>query len=228
MRSLQPGRCRVCLDDGHEADKLMRPCSVSATGGTDRHWYHKSCVRAMFLTAAKDEGSMPPRCCGKPISDAYGFQLLSDNEIEAYKDKREEKETANRTYCPNVKCSHFITKRVIEQAIDERVEAVKKLKTRPLGYVSGSLQCPKCEMAICLICKQFSHPGKDCPEPESDGGMDESVTEALACKRCPHCRTLVVRVDGCSHLTCRCGTRFCAECAMTSEACQQGSCVLGA
>ena len=31
-------------------------------------------------------------------------------------------------------------------------------------------------------------------------------------QRCPHCRLMVMRTEGCPHIICRCGGQFCYSC----------------
>lgn len=160
MRYLQPGPCQVCQKDGKETVKVVRTCATLV----QKHWYHEKCLREMFLEAAKDEGRMPPSCCGQPIPEVHGFQLLSDEQIQSFKDKQEEKDTAKRTYCPVSSCGQFVPIRIIEKCIDERVKTLKDLARRPKGCISGSFRCPRCRVSICLICKKSAHSEGDCQE----------------------------------------------------------------
>ncbi|KAL8729723.1 MAG: hypothetical protein Q9166_004551 [cf. Caloplaca sp. 2 TL-2023] len=89
---LQPGSCQVCQENGKETDRLIRTCATLIR----KHWYHEECLRELFLEAAKCEEHMPPTCCEKAIHEALGFQLLADAEIQAFKDKQEEKSTVTR------------------------------------------------------------------------------------------------------------------------------------
>ncbi|CAO1599813.1 hypothetical protein XANCAGTX0491_003524 [Xanthoria calcicola] len=157
---LRPGPCQVCQKDGKGTVKVVRTCATF----DQKHWYHEKCLRGLFLEAAKDEGRMPPTCCGQPIPEVLGFQFLSDEQIQSFKDKKEEKETAKRTYCPVSSCKQFIPNRIIEKCIDERVEALKDVTRRPRGYISGAFRCPRCAVSICLICKNSAHSITDCPE----------------------------------------------------------------
>ncbi|KAL8645073.1 MAG: hypothetical protein Q9226_007465 [Calogaya cf. arnoldii] len=148
IRYLQPGLCQVCQKEGKETDKVVRTCA----GPVRKHWYHEKCLQRMFLEAAEDEHCMPPTCCGLPISEALGFQFLSDEQIRSFKDKREEKDTTKRTYCPVSSCGQFIPSRIIEKCIDERVKSLKELRRKPKHYVSGTFRCPRYKASICLIC----------------------------------------------------------------------------
>lgn len=161
LRNLGPGPCQHCGDEGDDTNKMVRTGEGCGVPGDQQHWHHQSCLRRMFLLAIKDEEKLPPRCCGIPIPEGYTFDVLSRAEFRAYKYKREEKNTANRTYCPA--CSYFISPRVIEYAINARVKALKQLERKPKGYISGSVRCPRCTGSMCLLCKRIEHPGEDCP-----------------------------------------------------------------
>lgn len=162
LQRLAPGRCQLCDNNGQETDRMIRTSETCGMRGNEQHWYHQSCLRGLFLAASEDEEKLPPRCCGIPMHEGFGHDLLSRTEFQAYKHKSEEKKTAHRTYCPAPSCSSFVSPRVIERAIDDRVKAVKKLERRPKGYVSGAFRCPKCKISICLICKQVDHGEEDC------------------------------------------------------------------
>ncbi|KAL8763631.1 MAG: hypothetical protein Q9184_000631 [Pyrenodesmia sp. 2 TL-2023] len=162
LRELGPGRCQLCGNEGQENDKMMRTSKKCGELGDQQHWHHESCLRRLFLEAINDEEKLPPKCCGNAIKENFGFSLLSRLDRQAYKHKREEKNTLNPTYCPA--CSYFISPRVIERAIDARVKALKQLERRPKGYISGSFNCPRCKASVCLLCKRNGHVGEDCPE----------------------------------------------------------------
>ncbi|KAL9016336.1 MAG: hypothetical protein Q9185_006319 [Variospora sp. 1 TL-2023] len=162
LRRLAPGRCQSCNNEGHEMDKMIRTSERCGIRGDEQHWYHQSCLRGLFLAATHDKEKSPPRCCGVPIPEGFGYDLLSRTEFRAYKHANEEKNTAHRTYCPAPSCSYFVSPQVIERAIDDRVKALQKLEKKPKGWISGSFQCPKCKIWICLICKQLDHGEEDC------------------------------------------------------------------
>lgn len=166
LRRVGPGRCQLCGNEGQDNDKMVRVNETCGELGNERHWYHKSCLRRLFLTATENENQLPPKCCGKPIAEGYGHSVLSREEFITYTHKREEKHTVKRTYCPT--CSYFFSPRIIERAINDRVNVLKKMERRPKGYISGSVACSKCKASICLLCKQLEHVGEDCAESYSD------------------------------------------------------------
>lgn len=55
VQDLTPGRCYACRGSGHENDKMIRTCESICLLGNRQHWHHQSCLRAIFLTAMRDE-----------------------------------------------------------------------------------------------------------------------------------------------------------------------------
>lgn len=164
MQYIIPMRCFSCRGNGHENDKMVRTCGAIDQPSQTQHWHHGSCLRTNFVLASKDDSRMPPTCaCGKALPDAYAYEVLSDTEFRAYRNKREEINTDKRIYCPAPTCSYFISPRLVEQAIDDRVAELNRMARRPNKFVSGSFRCPHCKASICLICKGLDHPGTDCP-----------------------------------------------------------------
>lgn len=61
---------------------------------------------------------------------------------------------------------------------------------------SDKHQCPTCHVVFC----------RECQLPEHDGPCDSNFQLQFAnMKRCPTCRMFISKIDGCNHITCRCG-----------------------
>ena len=75
---------------------------------------------------------------------------------------------------------------------------------------SGSSRCWRCCEELCVRCGASAHHGSDCAvaHEASLGG----VANSEGWVRCTKCRHLIHRVDGCDHMTCRCGAEFCFQC----------------
>lgn len=69
----------------------------------DHSWH--GCLRTFFLLANQSEECMSLRCCGMAIPLAIGRQVLTGTEVEAFKEKHEKWNTAERCYCPVPVCS---------------------------------------------------------------------------------------------------------------------------
>ena len=212
-------RCQGCFDPGDTGNPLVHACPGALENNWESHWFHTSCLRDMFIAASLDEARMPPTCCG-PIPTSTGHAFLSEVEIAAFKEKEEEKATANRIYCPVQTCSAYISKHVIDKAINERVKMLQGQKRRRRAMIMGTFICPSCHAAVCLLCKQLEHADTECPEVGNNHGLDERVMEELGVLRCPHCGLGVSREKDCHHLVCRCGTQWCVICGCLVADCR--------
>ncbi|XP_062196254.1 E3 ubiquitin-protein ligase RSL1-like isoform X2 [Phragmites australis] len=111
---------------------------------------------------------------------------------------------ARRTYCPFPDCSEMM---VADEGEDE-------------GRVTQS-ECQVCRRLFCARCGVAPwHAGVTCDEygklREGDRGREDMLLLEMAngrkWKRCPRCQFFVEKVDGCLHITCRCGFEFCYVC----------------
>lgn len=97
----------------------------------------------------------------------------------------------NFCYCPFNDCSEIL--------VDDRG-----------GDVPES-ECPVCRRLFCARCRVPWHAGISCAEygqlAPGDKGKEDLVVLEMAkgekWKRCPHCKYLVDKRDGCVHMTCR-------------------------
>nr|XP_009783099.1 PREDICTED: protein ariadne-1-like [Nicotiana sylvestris] len=81
--------------------------------------------------------------------------------------------------------------------------------------------CPWCQKLFCAQCRVPWHSGRDCykfQKEEKDREDDQKVKLLAENKKwinCPSCKSLVEKVDGCKHMTCRCKMEFCYKCGGT-------------
>ena len=133
------------------------------------------CVESIFTEAMRDETSYPPRCC-YPISLKVVQRYLPRTLVRQFQAKQLELSTKNKTYCHKPNCSTFIAPQSIhnDQAI-----------------------CQQCRSRTCTKCRAEWHFGP------CSGGDDPDFmvfAESKHWKRCPQCRRMVEREDGCSHM----------------------------
>lgn len=110
---------------------------------TCAHTYCVDCLRQFFESTLNNEALFPPRCYQQPIDVEVVRSLLSGEIIAAFENRREEFQTADRTYCSSPDCLNFIPSTNIA---DDRAS------------------CPRCHTVTCSICKKAAHTGEDCPE----------------------------------------------------------------
>lgn len=161
------------------------------------HWYCPEDLSDAFQNAL--DSGRPFQCCGQevPIS-LLPANLLQLDFIVRYDLLLLELATPNRTYCSNRNCGSFVP---------------------PTQYQGPDIAlCLACGYNTCRHCNAPHHPGRDCPE-------DEATQQALhlgaarGWRRCPGCRNLVERIDGCNHMTCQCRQEFCYVCAAIWRTC---------
>ena len=75
-----------------------------------------------------------------------------------------------------------------------------------------SHHCPNCNVGICPNCHQEYHEG-ECEESHNEAFIKMiPLEDKKKWKRCPKCKEWVNRYEGCLHLDCVCGGKFCFEC----------------
>ncbi|XP_034601306.1 E3 ubiquitin-protein ligase RSL1 [Setaria viridis] len=119
---------------------------------------------------------------------------------------------ARRTYCPFPDCSEMM---VADGDGDGGGGAE--------GCVTQS-ECQVCRRLFCARCRVAPwHAGVACDEYQwlamGDGGREDmmlyEMAGAMSWKRCPKCQFFVDKIDGCAHISCRCGFEFCYRCGTT-------------
>ena len=118
--------------------------------------------------------------------------------------------------------------------LDERIEAANIAQ----AALPDLVRCPKCQIQfelpeeimvlVCGSCQYQScrnckiewtaeHQGKKCEELETDDTtkqrrlLEEQMSEAIM-RRCPKCKTPLIKNQGCNKLTCNCGGKLCYVC----------------
>ena len=162
------------------------------------HKYDSECLKQMFSANVDDEHSFPPRCCGYVVPLVHVEKSLERETVELYKAKMNEYGTAFRLYCSNVQCNTFLGSRTSR---------------------ASPVRCEKCEAETCSKCTAPAHPRK--ARCKIDNGLRKALKlgQTAGWQRCPTCRALVERNQGCYHMSCRCGTQFCYLCAQDWRFC---------
>jgi hypothetical protein len=189
--------CPVCFDE--PSSPVLLGC---------KHTYCSECI-SHFLMSASDRKQFPLVCagdndnCGVPISIPLIQRFLSpqqfDQLLEAAVASYIEKQPERFQYCTTADC--------------------KQVYRRGMGAHT----CPSCFANICTACSKEAHEGMTCEErevldnpAEQERRNDEWALSAGA-KRCPTCRILVQKTEGCNHMECPCGTHFCWICLQVSD-----------
>ena len=140
-------------------------------------------------------------CSGVYLRETFMDSLLSDDEKinvhRAEAGRASEQMAAMVTACPNPQC-----------------EVLLEINSNE-NYPNNQARCLQCSHSICVMCKGVAHEGP-C--------HDDQFVETEECKKCPGCHVVVMREDGCNHMTCTCGTKFCIICGQSSDAHDAAKC----
>ena len=196
--SLDHGFCVVCGD----------PCGIlESMAASCGHRYCKSCVGDLVTAYINDESLHPLRCCKTEIP-IFNIEILlrdTTGNLIRFREKHEEYSTPHdkRIYCPQRGCHQFI----------------KPSKTPASAFRFGSWSnrtqdtalCVACYTSVCLLCKELAHPGEKCEENKNATRLRELVKEK-GWQTCSKCHSIIEKISGCLHMTCRCGFEFCYRC----------------
>lgn len=226
---------RVSLQDGHLAQALhdewyrvrRSTCIVCLEAGLalfpmdDGSYCHDVCreCAAKYVAGKIRDRSFPVRCPGigctaviTPETCRRAGLVFETDAVAAF-------ELGHLTvslrdawpggvfYCPNVSC---------QLPIDVR------------GCPGGRASCPYgCRQSICGRCRLSWHRDMSCADVdkmrETMGGLvdgDFQLTRLMQrCRwrQCTQCRHIIEKIDGCKHITCRCGYDFCYKCGLAGH-----------
>ncbi|CAG8286910.1 unnamed protein product [Penicillium olsonii] len=144
----------------------------------------------------------PTKCCQEEIPMEEVVAVLGTRNRKRYISQAEEQAVPpeERMYCPRATCGQWIHP-------DSK------------GPRPGTRLCTHCRAKVCCACRDLAHG----PWPCAD---DESLKTVLALakdkkwQRCTKCHFIVEKVDGCNHISCRCGYHFCYICGGRQNKCK--------
>ena len=150
-----------------------------------RHTYCTACFSQVVCTAIVSESSFPPRCCLQEVPRKTLRSNLSPQAFAIYCEKALEYTVpvANRYYCILPECGRWIDTRIARRA-------------------NGSLVCPHCRTALCVICHGPRHRSNErCPQTSSSGAISRDV-ERTRWRHCHRCQAPVNRSAQNRHVIC--------------------------
>lgn len=165
------------------------------------HEYCVNCMREYISIKIDDAGAdifCPNEDCNKKISHDKIIDIISCDEelLEKYN-----------------KCVELRTNRLM--SICPKCEKVFK-KTS----LNNSMECPSCDFTFCYICREKHYDYDNCPnEQDIDDeflNIRDAHDEYTELKRCPLCRIIIEKTEGCSSIRCKsCYIKFCWSCLAT-------------
>lgn len=138
----------------------------------------RACLIRVIMVSTQDKSTFPPSCCRRAIPQATLQGLLSEQELQDFKDTEIEVSCAIKTYCSNSSCGKFIP---------------------PAQITADRAHCLRCGSLTCTHCKNATH-DNDCPE---DDALKATLTLAAdeGWQRCFSCQAVVMLAKACNHMT---------------------------
>ncbi|KAG5141838.1 hypothetical protein JHK82_017533 [Glycine max] len=207
--SSQQVYCGICMDAKY-GEEMFRNQNCS-------HSFCDDCIGRYVVTKVQKNISMVkcphPKCKGV-IEPQYCRSFIPKEVFDRWENALCENLVlgSQKFYCPFKDCSAVL--------INDAEEIVT---------VS---ECPHCNRLFCAQCKVSWHAGVDCKEfqnlkeyeREREDLMVMELAKNKSWKRCPKCIFYVERIDGCTHITCRCGNEFCYACGSSWSGGQHYEC----
>ena len=172
--------CKICFDSLEPDEFIYINCGCL---------YCVECLNAHFRSGLANKASYPPRCCGAiDVAAVQGF--LDDENMVRYTTVLEEFAAARPLYCANEEC---------EKDFIGDAAQVDLLENQ------GMVFCPECAVQTCAKCRELHDAHTDnegvleCPDSLVLAEVKEMADEENW-RRCPGCRHLVEKIDGCDHM----------------------------
>ncbi|KAE8821294.1 E3 ubiquitin-protein ligase RNF14-like [Hordeum vulgare] len=174
--------CAVCMEPKLAFDRFGATAACA-------HEFCVACVVAHIESRVAD-GAVPVPClaagCPVAMHPEACKKLLHMDVFDAWCVALCERALGpGRARCPYRGCGQLVV-------LDAGCSA-------PVGAASGSATCPGCSRAFCVQCEE--------PWDDRHGGGQGCALDRLAAgrkwMRCPCCRAMIDRIDGCKSMRCR-------------------------
>nr|XP_007135375.1 hypothetical protein PHAVU_010G124200g [Phaseolus vulgaris]ESW07369.1 hypothetical protein PHAVU_010G124200g [Phaseolus vulgaris] len=192
--------CGICMD-AKRGEEMFRNQNCS-------HLYCEDCS-GKHVAAKVQENVLTVKCpepkCKGVIESQNCRSIIPKEVLDRWEDALCENvvNASQKFYCPFKDCSAMM--------ICDSGDSEKAVTTS---------ECPHCNRLFCAQCKVPWHSGANCKEFQIhlDGEREDQRVMELAkskrWKRCPKCNFYVEKINGCTHISCRCGNEFCYACGM--------------
>ena len=188
--------CEIC-DCTFREGFMFKPCN---------HVYCLNCVKKNTSTAIS-QGSHQIKCLSG--CSIIPMKIVLDQLIS---DESEKKQFITNCY-NQFRLNH---RRDIVRVCPE---CYQEVIVEP-GTIRVTCPRPECRKDVCLNCRCIYHEGITCDQYDwKKDSLSSSIKKYLEgyAQRCPNCKIIIERNQGCNHMTCDkskggCGTQFCYFC----------------
>lgn len=156
-----------------------------------QHSYCRDCLADGIRFGFTERSEL--KCCGKSIPNhiVRDFAGFEDEWLKFYFAYLKERHSPHPIYCPYLHCNAFIPEVCVQ---------------------ADKAKCPFCKKRLCVACKNKEHRGL-C---KGDVRLAKLAKEEKW-QSCPSCSHMVERTEGCNHMDCVCGVRFCYRCGKKDD-----------
>jgi hypothetical protein len=191
--------CTICFCPVESEDQLaVLSCS---------HFFCRECI-SRWIESRTNDGKIagkfifcPNDACRSPFEDAEIQKFASEETLAKYQRIQTNhlvERNPNARWCPNPKCS----------------KPVYRKGTVGCGCCgctsSGTSECEHCGTQCCFECGNPPHGRfQSCPKIADENMINWAGDDV---SKCPKCKVIILRTDGCNHMTCNCGHEFCWVC----------------
>jgi hypothetical protein len=174
--------CKICFTNLDPEQFIYLNCGCL---------YCVECLNAHFRSGLANRASYPPTCCSQQAIDIAVVQgYLDDDNIIRYHSVQEEFSAHLPLYCANKDCGTTF----IGDATSIDLQGDQTM-----------VFCPECALETCARCRELRAAHVDnegvfeCPDSLALANVKE-MAEEENWRRCPGCRHLVEKIDGCDHM----------------------------
>ncbi|KAK1758198.1 hypothetical protein QBC47DRAFT_134021 [Echria macrotheca] len=179
--------CTICCESIEVSRIIWLDCG---------HGHCDECLREYVRFSVRQLFFRPAQCCRKDIRPGLLRHVLlnSSDEMIAYRKLLDEFQAPDRVYCANAKCGAFIPRAL---------------------WHGKKASCRVCRVNTCINCNGRFH-FTACKEPVyrniyADKAF-QKLRKMMGWQRCPRCRRVIEKNQGCNHMSCVCGCEFCYLC----------------
>lgn len=174
--------CKICFTNLEPQEFIYLNCGCL---------YCVECLNNHFRSGLANKASYPPICCDRlPIDVAAVQGFLDDENMIRYTMVQEEFAAGRPIFCANKECN---------------VDFIGDAAQIDLQSDQRMVICYSCALETCARCRELRYAHADnegvleCPDSLALANVKE-IAEEENWRRCPGCRFLVEKIDGCDHM----------------------------